>query len=51
LLFIVDDGGGVGGVDKSIICCGVEIEFDDDGGGDGDDDGDGGRGSVNVRKA
>jgi len=46
----VDDGGGVGGVDNNIICCGVEIEFDEDTGG-GDDDGDGGNGSANVRRA
>jgi len=50
LLFIVDDGGGVGGVDISIICCGVEIVFDEDNCGGGDD-GDGGCGSANVRKA
>jgi hypothetical protein len=49
LSFIVDDGGGVGGVDIGISCCGVEIEFDEDNG-DGDD-GDGGCGSANVRKA
>ncbi len=49
MLFIVEDGGGVGGVDNSIICCGVEIEFDEDNG--GEDDGDGGRGSANVRSA
>jgi hypothetical protein len=49
LLFIVDDGGGVGGVDISIICCDVDIEFVEDNG--GDDDGDGGCGSANVRKA
>jgi len=49
LLFIVDDGGGVGGVDISIICWGVEIEFVEDNG--GGDDGDGGWGSANVRKA
>ena len=48
LLFIVEEGG-VGGVDMSIICCVVEIEFDEDNG--GGDDGDGGCGSTNVRKA
>ncbi len=43
------DGGGVGGVDNSIICCEVEIVFDEDNG--GDDEGEGGCGSANVRKA
>lgn len=49
MLFIVDDGGGVGGVDINIICCDADMEFDDDNG--GGDDGDGGCNSVNVDKA
>lgn len=49
LLIIVDDGGGVGGVDSNIICCDVEIEFDDDNG--GEDEGDGGCGSTSVDRA
>ena len=49
LLLIVDDGGGVGGVDSNIICWDVEIEFDDDSG--GEDEGDGGCGSTSVHRA
>ena len=53
LLLIVDNaGGGVGGVDISIIFSGVDItgivSFADRG---GDGDGDGGSGSTNVRNA
>lgn len=50
LLFIVDEGGGVGGVDRSIICCGAVIELVDEIGG-GEDEGDGGKGSARVRRA
>jgi hypothetical protein len=53
LLFIVDDGGGVGGVDISMICWGVDIEVveGNDGGNGGETEGDGGSGSINVRNA
>ena len=50
LLFIIDDGGGVGGVDSSIICCGAVMELVDEIGG-GEDEGDGGKGSARVRRA
>lgn len=44
LLLIMDDDGGVGGVDIGCV--------DDSGrGGDGDEDGDGGCGSAKVRRA
>jgi len=53
LLFIIDDGGGVGGVDISMICWDVDIGVveGNDGGNGGDVEGEGGCGSINVRNA
>ncbi len=55
MLFIIDDddGGGVGGVEISMICWGTDIEVveGNDGGSGGDVEGDGGCGSTNVRNA
>ncbi len=53
MLFIDENGGGVGGVDISMICWGVDIGVveDNDGSGVGDVDGDGGCGSTNVHNA
>ncbi len=50
MLFINADGGGVGGVDISMICWVVDIGFaegNDESNG-GDIEGEGGRGSINV---
>ncbi len=49
MLGIIDDGGGVGGVDTSMICWGVDIGVVE--GNDGDGSGDGGCGSTNVYNA
>jgi hypothetical protein len=49
-LLIIVDGGGVGGVDISIICSDVDIEFVEGNNG-GDVEGEGGRGSISVFNA
>jgi len=47
---MVNGGGGVGGVDISMICSEVERGLFDEGNG-GDVEGDGGRGSIRVLNA